>query len=88
MTDQQTIGFTPDLYLDSAPVRDLKRQSLEQHGSQDPEEIWKVHEQMHRRRGAECGVDHAEAYKLVEAKAGCSRLPVDFLQRKEGLGGE
>ena len=29
MTDQQTIGFAPDLYLDIAPVRDLKKRSLD-----------------------------------------------------------
>ena len=37
---------------------------------------------MHRRRGAECGVEFAEAYSLVEAKAGCPLLPVTFLGRK------
>ena len=78
MTDQQTIGFSPDLYLDLAPVRAVKKESLDQHKSQDPEEIWRSHETMHRRRGAECGVEYAEAYKLVEAKAGCPLLPVNF----------
>ncbi len=82
MTGAQTIGFEPELYLDIAPVRDVKKRSLDEHKSQAPEEIWRAHEQMHRRRGAECGVEFAEAYKLVEAKEGCPRLPVSFLTRK------
>src|SRR5271166_4544424 len=48
MTDQQTIAFQPELYLDIEPVRDLKRQALEQHKSQKPAEIWAAHERMHR----------------------------------------
>ena len=82
MTDQQTIAFQPELYLDIGPVRDVKRRALDQHRSQEPETIWEVHERMHRRRGAECGVAFAEAYTLVEAKAGCPLLPVPFLARK------
>jgi LmbE family N-acetylglucosaminyl deacetylase len=76
MTDQQTLAFSPDLYVDINPVRELKRQALLRHKSQDPDEIWAVHERMHRRRGAECGLLDAEAYKLVEAKEGCPLLPV------------
>jgi LmbE family N-acetylglucosaminyl deacetylase len=82
MTDQQTIGFAPDLYLDIAPVRDVKKRALDAHKSQGPEAIWKAHERMHRRRGAECGVEYAEAFTLVEAKEGCPLLPVTFLRRK------
>jgi LmbE family N-acetylglucosaminyl deacetylase len=82
MTGAQTIGFEPELYLDIAPARDVKKQSLDEHRSQEPEEIWRAHERMHRRRGAECGVEFAEAYNLVEAKEGCPRLPVSFLTRK------
>jgi len=84
MTDQQTIGFAPDLFLDIAPVRDVKKRSLEVHKSQGPDEIWVFHERMHRRRGAECGVEYAEAYKLVEAKEGCPLLPVSFRERVAG----
>ena len=62
----------------------MKKRSLDEHKSQGPEEIWKVHERMHARRGAECGVKHAEAYKLVEAKVGCQVLPVSFRQRIAG----
>jgi hypothetical protein len=78
MTDQQTLGFTPDLYLDISPVVQVKHQALLRHKSQDPDEIWSVHERMQRRRAAESGLSFAEAYRLVEAKDGCSLLPVTF----------
>jgi LmbE family N-acetylglucosaminyl deacetylase len=81
MADQQTIGFAPELFLDIAAVRDVKKRSLDEHKSQGPEAIWQVHERMHRKRGAECGVEYAEAYKLVEAKEGCPLLPVPFRER-------
>jgi LmbE family N-acetylglucosaminyl deacetylase len=79
LTDQQTIAFRPELYLDIGPVRGVKERALDEHESQEPETIWKAHEHMHRRRGAECGVKFAEAYSLVEAKEGCPLLPVSFL---------
>lgn len=82
MTDQQTIAFKPELYLDLAPVLDTKQSALNEHVSQDPESIWKAHDRMHLRRGAECGVERAEAYSLVEAKPGCPLLPVPFLPRR------
>jgi N-acetylglucosamine malate deacetylase 1 len=82
MTGQQTLGFEPDLYLDIAGVREVKRQALLEHKSQEPEGIWTAHERMHRQRGAECGRDHAEAYRLVEAKKGCPLLPVTFVGKK------
>jgi LmbE family N-acetylglucosaminyl deacetylase len=81
MTGQQTVAFEPDLYLDIGPVREIKKQALDEHRSQAPADIWLAHEKMHRRRGAECGVEFAEAYKLVEAKTGCSLLPVTFLRK-------
>jgi N-acetylglucosamine malate deacetylase 1 len=84
MTDQQTIGFAPDLFLDIAPVRDLKKRSLDAHKSQGPDNIWRSHERMHRRRGAECGVESAEAYKLLEAKKDCPLLPVPFREKVAG----
>jgi len=82
MTDQQSISFRPELYLDIAAVRDLKRLALDEHKSQNPAEIWEFHERMHRRRGAECGRQFAEAFSLVEAKRGCALLPVTFSARK------
>ena len=81
MTGQQTIAFKPELYLDIEAVREVKKRALDEHRSQDPASIWKAHEQMHRRRGSECGVTFAEAYSLVEAKEGCPLLPVPFRER-------
>jgi N-acetylglucosamine malate deacetylase 1 len=78
LTDQQTIAFKPELYLDIKTVRDIKRRALEEHKSQNPAEIWTSHERMHRRRGTESGTEYAEAYSLVEAKKGCALLPVQF----------
>ncbi len=82
MTDQQTLAFRPDLYLDIGPVREVKHKALDQHKSQEPVAIWQAHERMHRRRGTECGVEFAEAYSLVEPKPGCPLLPVTFLSRR------
>jgi N-acetylglucosamine malate deacetylase 1 len=84
MTGQQTLAFQPDLYLDIGPVRDIKRQACFCHQSQHPEGWWAVHEQMHQRRGAECGAKCAEAYLLVEPKPGCPLLPGLANQPKNG----
>ncbi len=81
MTDQQTLGFRPELYLDIGKVHAIKKTACYSHTSQQPDEFWAVHEAMHRRRGGECGVEFAEAYTLVEAKAGCALLPVKFLSK-------
>ena len=35
MTDQQTIGFAPDLFLDIGSVRDVKKQSLDEQSARD-----------------------------------------------------
>jgi LmbE family N-acetylglucosaminyl deacetylase len=80
MTDQQSIAFRPQLYLDIGAVREVKRQALMAHQSQNPAAIWLSHERMHRRRGAECGVEFAEGYVLVEEKPGCPLLPMRFLK--------
>ena len=89
LTGQQSLGFRPDLYLDIESVRPIKKEALDCHQgslfvvmSKKPGELWRRHEEMHRARGAECGVAHAEAYQLVEAKAGCPLLPVPFLPPK------
>ncbi len=79
MTGDQTLHFRPDLYLDIEDVREVKERALDCHQSQDPNEIWEVHEKMHRRRGAECGVRYAEAYVLIKPKPNAALLPVEFL---------
>jgi len=81
MTGRQSLGFRPELFLDISSVRARKKEALACHESQKPDSIWAFHEGMHRARGAECGVEFAEAYSLVEAKEGCPLLPVPFLPR-------
>jgi LmbE family N-acetylglucosaminyl deacetylase len=83
MTDQQSLGFQPDLYLDIEAVRELKRRALDCHQSQKPDAIWAVHDTMHRRRGAEAGVKVAEAFIRVESNKERPKLPVTLLSRKK-----
>ena len=64
MTDQQSLGFKPHLYLDIGRVREIKKQASYCHKSQNPDGFWAVHEAMHGRRGAECGVECAEASRI------------------------
>jgi LmbE family N-acetylglucosaminyl deacetylase len=78
MTDQQTQNFRPELYLDIEGFRDLKRRALACHRSQKPEAIWEVHEAMHRRRGAEAGVQYAEAYVRAAGMKQRPELPMPF----------
>ena len=87
MTGRQTLGFHPDLYLDIGPVVATKKGACFCHKSQQPEGFWAVHEEMHQRRGAECGVRFAEAYVLLEPKPGRPRLPVPFLPQRPTGGG-
>ena len=86
---RQTLGFRPELYLDVAPVLSAKKEGLECHAeslraisSPKPGEAWRLTEELLRRRGAECGVDRAEAFSLVEAKEGCPLLPASFLRKR------
>jgi len=83
MTNQQSLGFRPDLYLDIESVRDLKRKSLAYHTSQKPDAIWEVHEVMHRSRGAEAGVTYAEAYLRADSTKPRPKLPLSLLARKK-----
>jgi LmbE family N-acetylglucosaminyl deacetylase len=83
MTDRQSLGFQPDLYLDIASVRDLKRRALDCHQSQKPGDIWEVHEAMHRRRGAEAGIPSAECFIRADSTRERPKLPLRFLSRKK-----
>jgi LmbE family N-acetylglucosaminyl deacetylase len=83
MTDQQSLSFRPDLYLDIGPVREQKRRALDCHQSQKPGDIWKAHETMHRRRGAEAGVPYAEAYTRADSTTDRPKLPLPLLGRKK-----
>jgi LmbE family N-acetylglucosaminyl deacetylase len=83
MTDRQSLNFRPELYLDIASVRDLKRRALDSHRSQNPDAIWETHEAMHRRRGAEAGVKFAEAFVCADGTKERLKLPLEFLERKK-----
>jgi LmbE family N-acetylglucosaminyl deacetylase len=83
MTDQQSLNFRPEFYLDIESVRALKRRALECHRSQEPDAIWEVHEAMHRRRGAEAGVKYAEAYIRADSAKERPKLPLLFLSRRK-----
>jgi LmbE family N-acetylglucosaminyl deacetylase len=69
--------------LDISSVRELKKEALDCHRSQHPDSIWTVHDAMHRRRGAESGVQYAEAYALASPRKGRHLLPLSFLSRKK-----
>jgi LmbE family N-acetylglucosaminyl deacetylase len=77
--DLESLAFRPTHYLDVAKVHALKKQVVETFKSQAGYDLWNVQENMHQRRGAECGAKRAEAFFLVEAKPGCPLLPVPLL---------
>ena len=83
MTDRQTMGFRPALYVDIEPVRAIKKKALDCHRSQEPNAIWEAHDGMHRRRGTECGVRYAEAYLQASPKRGQLALPISFLSPRK-----
>lgn len=80
--DLETLAFQPQLYLNIERVRDKKKQATDCFKSQAHYNLWDVQDHMHVQRGHQCGVQHAEAYFLVEAKEGCPLLPVPFIHRK------
>jgi LmbE family N-acetylglucosaminyl deacetylase len=88
MTDRQTLGFHPELYLNVEAVYAIKKKALDCHRSQEPEGIWKVHDLMSRKRGSECGVTYAEAYSLGGLGSKRARLPVAFLGHTKAIGGK
>jgi LmbE family N-acetylglucosaminyl deacetylase len=79
LTNEQSLGFRPTHYLDIGSVRDTKQQAVFCHHSQDPGIMWAEHEQMHRMRGRECGVQFAEAYVLPVPNDDLPILPVQFV---------
>jgi len=80
-TGAESLAYQPQLYFDIGPVRDLKKQVIDIYKSQGPAKIWGYNERMQHNRGAECGVQDAEAYFLVEAKPGSPLLPVKLLPK-------
>ncbi len=83
LTDTQSMSFRPDVYVDIAPVIDRKKEAVDCVVSQDPKELWDLHDTMHLARGRECGCERAEAYFLVEAKPGSALLPLPVRTRSD-----
>jgi N-acetylglucosamine malate deacetylase 1 len=77
----QTLGFRPNSYVDISRVREAKHQAIDCLKSQNPQVLWGIHDNMHQKRGAECGVPYAEAFFLVEAKPGCPTLPLPIIAK-------
>ncbi|MFQ6039822.1 MAG: PIG-L deacetylase family protein [Candidatus Poribacteria bacterium] len=65
LTGIQALDFAPNRYLDISPVIDQKNRAIRCHVSQNPESQIKVHERISRFRGQEIGVEHAEAFHLL-----------------------
>ncbi len=82
MTEQQSLGFRPEVYVDIGAVDDIKRKAVGCHEYSRPDHIWKVHDPLQWKRGAECGVIEAEAYIQADPANTKAKLPVLFLRRK------
>ncbi len=61
-TGVQTLGFQPTVYSDITATRQDKKRSIFAHQSQHVETWYPHHEMMEKFRGAECGVEAAEAF--------------------------
>lgn len=62
MSGIQTQSFNPTDYVDITPVESIKREACFAHQSQNPGELYPIHEKMSRFRGMEYGCEHAEAF--------------------------
>lgn len=62
MTGQQTSHFWPTHYVDISTTEARKRESVYAHTSQEPEQMYRYHDEMNRFRGHECGCRFAEAF--------------------------
>lgn len=62
MTGSQTQHFHPTDYVDITPAEARKREACFAHASQNPEGLYARHSEMHRLRGMERRVKHAEAF--------------------------
>lgn len=62
MSGIQTQSFNPTDYVDITSVESTKREACFAHKSQNPSELYPIHERMSRFRGMEYGCDHAEAF--------------------------
>jgi LmbE family N-acetylglucosaminyl deacetylase len=75
-TGSQSLGFTPNTYVDITSVREKKKAALLSHRSQDGEGIWKKHHEVIADfRGREAGVGVAEAFFHLSRDSKTSTLP-------------
>jgi LmbE family N-acetylglucosaminyl deacetylase len=75
-TGSQSLGFTPNRYVDITPVLDKKKAALFAHRSQDGEGIWREHHQVIAEfRGREAGVKAAEGFVQLNRINPVSQLP-------------
>lgn len=61
---KQTFGMTANRFFDISDVVDFKKQMIDCHKTQSPENFWWRHEVMHKWYGSQCGVERAEAFML------------------------
>lgn len=72
----QTMGFSPNTYVDITAVREKKKAALFAHRSQNGEEIYRRHHKpMEDFRGRESGVPAAEAFIHLTRVSPGERLP-------------
>jgi LmbE family N-acetylglucosaminyl deacetylase len=75
-TGSQSLGFTPNRYVDVTSVLDKKKGALLAHRSQDGEGIWREHHEIIARfRGREAGVRAAEAFFELNREQEARKLP-------------
>jgi len=75
-TGYQSLGFSPNLYVDITSVKEKKIEALSAHVSQRGEAIWKYHHQaIADFRGREAGVAAAEAFFHLNRDSGFIRVP-------------
>jgi LmbE family N-acetylglucosaminyl deacetylase len=74
LTGDQTQHFAPTHWVDVSAALETKRAACFAHASQDPEGLWREHDQMQRFRGREAGVPAAEAFALHPRSPGAGRI--------------
>jgi LmbE family N-acetylglucosaminyl deacetylase len=75
-TGSQSLGFSPNRYVDVTKVTQKKKDALFAHQSQDGEGIWRAHHQIVAQfRGREAGVNLAEAFFQLNRTRPNSQLP-------------
>jgi LmbE family N-acetylglucosaminyl deacetylase len=75
-TGSETMHFTPTDYVDISDVKDLKREAMFAHKSQDPENTYNDYfKPLETFRGLESGVKMAEAFILFKNKSDRTGLP-------------